>query len=171
MLSSATLLCVVAVVLCVLVVRLTLQLRARARELEQARLHMLRYAWLEWWTRNAAETTPLEPARPYMLALSQAAALAPDLPTFVDDCTKLASNVELPPTLRSAARAHVDEWDAVVGGKPLPWVAWARETGKPIHNAHAQRTAYLHALQQAVELSLCIPSTSSSSAGDNPAET
>jgi hypothetical protein len=150
-LSLASLLSPLVAVLLALVVWLTVRLRARTRELRQALEHMTRYAWVEWWTRNAAETTPLEPARPYMVALAYAASIAPNLQQFSDDCEALANDHTHAPLLRNTARQYAVEWHAPV----LPWVDWARATGKPMHNEHAQRTAYAQALQHAVELS-CI---------------
>lgn len=157
----------VALGLCVVVHWLTKAVERARAELAQAREHMLRYAWLEWWTRNAAETTPLEPARPYMVALSYAAQLAPTLQAFVDACEDLADDISNPEQLRTAARGYVVEWCA----PSLPWVTWARDTGKPMHNEHAQALAFKAALAQALELSLCIPTTSSSSADDDVRET
>lgn len=120
-----------------------------AWKLRQARARMRRYEWNEWFVRNAAECTRIDPSRPYLVALAYAASLAPDLRTLAEDCTDIAEREELPEGLRNAAKSIVQELHA----PERPWVAWTRDKGTPFHPG-AQVFAYREALVTALT---CIP--------------
>jgi hypothetical protein len=102
------------------------------------RAELVRAQWLDWWVRNAAEMTPLDPARPYFVRLAYAAQLAPDLQAFRRDCDMLTMSPEAPESLREAARAYVAE----LSSPRVPWEVWVEETGKPPHASFAIESAY-----------------------------
>lgn len=102
-------------------------------------------AFLQWWTRNAAEMTRADPSRPYLVALAYAAELAPDFATLLQDLDDLAREAALPEGLKNAAKSFAQELRA----PRVPWEVW-EETGRPMHVRGALDLAYREALQHLV---------------------
>ncbi len=119
--------------------------RSAERELQRLRQEHLaqaeRFLWIEWWTRNAAETTRADPSRPYLVRLAYAAALAPSMAILEDDLRRIERDERNPPGLRNAARSYVQELHAAV----RPWVQWEAD-GHPRFHPGAQAFAYAEAL-------------------------
>lgn len=113
--------------------------RALAREVAER-------DWHRWWLRNAAECTPLDPARQHMLRLALAAQLAPSLALFEADLHSLRNDPTRDPLERDVAKAFSSELEVSRRVREAPWLAWERDTGKPRWNPEAQRVAYACAL-------------------------
>lgn len=117
------------------------------RAVHQLALELGELRWWRWWMRNAAECTPLDPARPHMLRLALAAQLAPSLADFERDLHSLQHNPNLPALERDVAKGFLSEREVARRVGETPWDAWKRDTGKPAWNPEAQRIAYACALQ------------------------
>jgi hypothetical protein len=152
-LATSIIACVAAFVALVGTLTLVHRLRKHRAALRHLHARLLRFHWVEWWTRNAAEMTRADPSRPYLVHLAYAAALAPSLGEFVHDCAELAQNDQLPDGLRNAARSFAEEMTAAETAE-LPWIKWTRENGFTFHPG-AQVFSYREALVAAVK---CIPS-------------
>lgn len=102
--------------------------------------------WIEWWARNAAETTALDGGRIHLLRFALAAQLAPDLAQFERDLHSIVTDRERPDVERHAAKSILSERQVAARTKELPWEAWMRETRKPEHNPEVLREVYACAL-------------------------
>lgn len=151
-LATSIIACVAAFVALAGTLTLAHKLRKHRAALRHLQARLLRFHWVEWWTRNAAEMTRADPSRPYLVHLAYAAALAPSLGEFVHDCAELAQNDRLPDSLRNAARSFAEEMAAAEADE-LPWIKWTREQGYTWHPG-AQLFSYREALVAALN---CIP--------------
>lgn len=100
------------------------------------------HRWFRWWLRNAAECTPLDPARPELLRLAIAAQLAPSLAVFERDLHSVQHDLSRTPLERDVAKGFLSELEIAGRTQQCPWDVWKRDTGKPEHNPEAQRIAY-----------------------------
>jgi hypothetical protein len=108
-----------------------------------------RWEWLEWWTLNALETPPHDPARLHFIRYALAAIVAPDFETLQRDLQRQAADSARDENERAHARAFADEMD----WKVLPWDAHARAApGRPPHNREALLASYRGALEGWPEL-------------------
>lgn len=98
------------------------------------RAALRRHEWIEWWTRNAAETTPLDPDKPWLVRLAYVAALLPSVAAFKVELERIVIDSRHPTQLRRAASSFLSE----LTGAELPWEVWDRETnGRPRQAAEA----------------------------------
>lgn len=119
----------------------------RQRRALRGKLDGLREAaFLQWWTRNAAEMTRADPSRPFLVGLAYAAELAPDFGVLLQDLDDLAREPGLPDGLRNAAASFAQELRA----PRVPWDVWAETTGRPTHVRGALDVAYREALQHLI---------------------
>lgn len=118
----------------------------RRRRALRVKLDGLREAaFLQWWTRNAAEMTRADPSRPFLVGLAYAAELAPSFGVLLQDLEDLAREQALPVGLRNAAASFAQELRA----PRVPWEVW-EESGRPIHVRGALDVAYREALQHLI---------------------
>lgn len=117
------------------------------RAVHRLAFEVAEHRWYRWWVRNAAECTPLDPARPHMLRLALAAQLAPSPEAFERDLHSLQRNPAQPALERDVAKGFLTEIEVARRVREMPWDAWMRDTGKPAWNPEAQRIAYTCALQ------------------------
>jgi hypothetical protein len=115
--------------------RQRIALRTRVNGLREA-------AFLQWWTRNAAEMTRADPSRPFLVGLAYAAELAPDFATLLRDLEDIVEEKTLPEGLRNAAKSFAQELRA----PRVPWDVW-EESGRPIHMRGALDFAYRESLR------------------------
>lgn len=117
------------------------------RAVHQLAFELQPQRWIRWWARNAAECTPLDPARPHQLRLALAAQLAPSLEAFERDLHSIQLDLARTELERDVAKGFLSELEIARRVRVPPWVQWKLDTGKPEHNPEAQRIAYLCALK------------------------
>lgn len=97
----------------------------------------LRYQYIEWWQRNALESTPCDPSRDLYIGLALVAQLQPSLEAFGVLLQRLERDPDASPSLRMAAGAFLAELQAPAP----PWAIWDETTGRPRHSEEALRRA------------------------------
>jgi hypothetical protein len=97
--------------------------------------------WHVWHVRNAAESAPSDPAKADALRLAIAGMLAPDRETFTRDLHRLATDDELPESVRQSAFLARSELLL----PEAPWLVGDRH-GLPRWSAYGVSCAYRESL-------------------------
>jgi hypothetical protein len=125
------------------------QLDATRADLRRATEQRDRLYWLEWWMKNACETTPLDGSRATLIRYAIAAHLAPDMATLHRDLQRLSEDPKRAEPERTSARAFAVEIELAQRQGVTPWAIFAAQPamqGRALHNQHVLETSYRAAL-------------------------